>query len=1408
MDFDTLYRQYISYGMSEETARKLAEATAALYAKPEAGAPAVASEDEPDGAFGQFGRGVGLGLTEAGTSMAQGVGLVGRKIAEQVPGEGRIERMFTGLERGAGRLEDIAEEKLAPRGRAGSVGRFLGRLGGEIGTTALTLGAGKVGLAKYAPRGLEALQALTRGSRLRSAAGAAAAELPLSIARAGGEAAEGRNFLTELGLEVGGGAIGGALFPFRAAAREAGEEAAGAAAREFDLGKLPEPVDINLPRRAAPEPDVQEVLEAAAARAPAEPLIAEPITYTPRSRQKQTARMRAARESEEAVRQAPRVREEARIIDERAQELEAQQRALGLRTQEPEGIYVPQPRRPVTGYERDIRQLMLDAQRAVNDLRIAGREVPEELARQADELAVEAAESVPDIVQQSTASELVDIVSPFAKMSPERERLAARVFAEIEDQRRLSRIGAQKAEEFQSELNRRATVMQSARRSEDIAEAATEAADIEGRLLRAGEVGAEEAAERAAGRRGLELYSFPGPAIQGAMQSAVGRAALGAVAGGTAGGVLSEEDPLGGALGGAFIGAGLPAGYRAFTRVASNVSSSPDDVVRSAQNNIFSRKRRAKQPVVEGGPVPSVARGLDDETITEFRARQYGYDPTSMSDLERQAASLDIADVYTKFRSKQRLDNVELMAAKGELERLNNDWRTISSQIDMLEGVGQDASKLREALDLIQQRRLPIVQMVSNTGSEGGLTLRLMKEVFKESGLAENSQLRRMVMSTLGVKRLRPDLQDALDAALSIPDRDKKIAALSQFVVDNRKTPKIDIVFDIRRAGLLSRIASWIRNIVGSGENLVGDFIENPIANALDNLYSSVTGNQRVFADMSALERGRALLEGAGVGAREVMENFNAYARGLDPEDPLSAINRKVIEYENLFGENAPELVKTGLRGVQRINNAIYGIIAAGDRPFYRAGFNLSVRERAIMRALSDDSVIDGTVKVGSDEFNNLVKRFLDPANMRNEDLILATYDALDATYKTSTALGDVVQAARRQGGATSAIAQLTVPFATSPTNIVRKALERVPGVGLFSGAGYRRALERHVSQMRAAGMGKLTEQAVERQLRRMYSKLFAKQITGTGLLLAAYALHKNGVLTLSYTPPIGASEGEREAARRRGLTGEGSLSLKIGDSTYDLGSTLGTIAPILALGAAWSAAEEDFEDGALLNNLFSGLGAAGSALGQTVLSLPLLSGTKDVIESLGGGGMTKPAAAGRQTATFIPFSAAIGGATRAFDQEVGSRVPETFIEGATMGIPGLAQQVPPRVTALGEVLPGPGPISSMVQPFTERKIATGPLYDILEDIGWSPLAPRKLEGETGAEYAERRQKEGEMERDYLMRAYNQLVQGGYINPETIAEDEAQQEIAQKVLSRVLSRVRSANTRIRQYEQMQQGLPR
>lgn len=231
MDEEELKRQYaalINQGLTHDQAMDRLRSM-------QGARPSVQREPESRGAVEEFGRGAALGLTEAGTSLAQGIGFLGRQAGRLIPGEDIIERGGTALERGATALEERAERALDPRGTAGSIGRIGGRILGEVGTTVGTLGAGKAGLARFAPRVLERASRLAGTSRGASALAATAAEAPLAAARAAGEAAEGRNIGTELALEFGGAALGGALVPFR----QAGREAAEAAGRFAEVPVLP-----------------------------------------------------------------------------------------------------------------------------------------------------------------------------------------------------------------------------------------------------------------------------------------------------------------------------------------------------------------------------------------------------------------------------------------------------------------------------------------------------------------------------------------------------------------------------------------------------------------------------------------------------------------------------------------------------------------------------------------------------------------------------------------------------------------------------------------------------------------------------------------------------------------------------------------------------------------------------------------------------------------------------------------------------------------------------------------------------------------------------------------------------------------------------------------------------------------
>jgi len=893
---------------------------------------------------------------------------------------------------------------------------------------------------------------------------------------------------------------------------------------------------------------------------------------------------------------------------------------------------------------------------------------------------------------------------------------------------------------------------------------------------------------------GEQYTLFSGIPLPGLNQlkTEAAQVAIGAGLGGAVGSSVSEDDPLSGGLAGALVGAGLGAGaYRAFSRAATNPGAPANEVHRAAQDFVRNPERAAKAS--KTGPVPTVERGMPQEVLDEY-VEQFPDRPTySIGDLQEGARRLDVGEVYRRFASGKRILPEEQLAIQNEVKRLTDDWLGINEAIETAQrsGLNTLSSELQEAQALLAERMMPLLQMAkgaSDIGSSAGLSLRLMQEMYQALGIKSASALRRMTMNAMGVKRLRPDLKQELDSLLGIVDEQERLRKLAEFATRNAKNSRVEIALDSRRAGLLSRAASWVRNIAGATEQPIAAFVETPVARAMDSLIAKATGGERVFGDSSIMD----YASGFSKGAKEVWENRKAYLQGMDFDNPTDVLGRRILQYENAFGPDSPQMVKSLMRGLQRANDAVYGLLAAGDRPFYQGALNQSLKERALMRALSDDSVRSGAVKAGSPEFDDLVRRFLDPATANNEDLVMATFDALDATYKAPTAVGELIRTAKRSGGVIGAVTDVLIPFPNTPTNIVRKALERMPIIGLAAGGTYRSSLKRHVARMKREGFTNISEQAVERQLKRMWRNLYAKQVTTTpGLFLMGYALHKNGMLTLPYTPSVGASEQERNAARMRGLTGEGSLALRIGDSTYDLGSTLGTIAPLLALGAAWSAADDQMTGDPVIDSSINRFGAATGAIGQTVLSMPLLTGFKDIVETLQGRGMAAPAALGRQAGSLVPFSAALGGIARATDQEVGGRRAETFFEGATANIPGLSRRIAPRVTALGEVPEGPGAISSLLQPFTERKTVTGPIYDAFREIGWTPTAPRKLDGESEVEYAARRQAEGELEREVLGSVYESLVSQGILKGPGLEMSDEDKQIARMVLSRALSRVRA-----------------
>ena len=194
----------------------------------------------------QFGRGAGLGLTKTATSFGSGIG--------EITGSPTLRRLSREAEQGA-------TEFFNPQGTAGSVGEFVGRATGEIGTALTGGGLVAKGLLKAAPKlvakapraaSLAATlgKGANEGTALQRALASAATSLPIDLIQ-GAAQKEGMLLKSPEGamlenvlFSAGGGALSGAMDARRAAKAKRlkeGEEAA-AMVGPFQASAIPDEV--------------------------------------------------------------------------------------------------------------------------------------------------------------------------------------------------------------------------------------------------------------------------------------------------------------------------------------------------------------------------------------------------------------------------------------------------------------------------------------------------------------------------------------------------------------------------------------------------------------------------------------------------------------------------------------------------------------------------------------------------------------------------------------------------------------------------------------------------------------------------------------------------------------------------------------------------------------------------------------------------------------------------------------------------------------------------------------------------------------------------------------------------------------------------------------------------------------
>lgn len=803
----------------------------------------------------------------------------------------------------------------------------------------------------------------------------------------------------------------------------------------------------------------------------------------------------------------------------------------------------------------------------------------------------------------------------------------------------------------------------------------------------------------------------------------------GAAIGGAVGAAVDDEDPFrGGALGAALGGLG----GRTAMRMGGGSPPPP---------------RRPVSPMPQGTPYTSSNllhpsnQALDPDGYRLWQLEQKKLVDAgetkrrvSDADIDAWARSVDVDELSRSDASK--LTTVELKALGIRIEQ---DRETFGKMIDeYATATPARKAQLDTDMDLALGRLTSYDRVLNRASSEQGRGLRILSKLAAKQGTMAGAIA--AAQKALGTKVLNPQIEQQLLGVMKNPaytTANQRAAALKQVIQQHTKQSPMQVMLDVRRWGMLTAPVTWAVNIVGTAAEAANKMVVTPVAAALDQAYvaANKVGGRSVDRSVTMRGRNKGWVEGFGKGVKSIDRDL--LLRGIDPEDPLNNLHTQRVNYANSLGLDAAsgnEAWRTASRKVadvlQTSGDAIYGLMSASDRPFFQAALSASLAERGALRAMREG------LDPGTPAFQQRVADLSDLLTADPLDAMMAKVEALDDTFKTPT---KVARAVKELGPG----AQYAVPYANTPTNLIRKAMEAIPGVGTAVNQAQVARLRKKLTE---AGMDAVD---INREVRRVRTNGLAKQLsTGVGVITAGFTLAQAGVLTGDYVDPMGREASERDEANRQKLTGQGPLTIRVGDKAHSV-AAFAQFAPLLAMGHALyqeHKRQEEAGDGFSIGN-FAGRSLASTA--RTAVEMPLLQGAKNAMELAESKGSDLGKFLGREAASMVPYSSALAATARATDP-IAKRDPETFAESMQERLPGLRDNVAPKVGPLGEVTERVGVLESVLSPTRPTRVRGGDLYAALEGHKFYPSSPPKREGETSHQYAARRRQEGESERALL----------------------------------------------------------
>lgn len=708
---------------------------------------------------------------------------------------------------------------------------------------------------------------------------------------------------------------------------------------------------------------------------------------------------------------------------------------------------------------------------------------------------------------------------------------------------------------------------------------------------------------------------------------------------------------------------------------------------------------------------------------------------TSFKALREAADDMDIGDLLDK--KAETLTAVQALTIRNMGNRLLRDKQSLAQIMGDLSHPPEEREAAKQMFEIasLKLNKAVVQQMVG--GSADGRELAMRRIMGKASGdplswLAEARRTKGGRLNDLEEAKIHR-LSEAYRNAKTPEEKKAAARALVDSVGELNANP-IDQLMYVRKGSLLQVPVTHLSNIIGTLAEQPIKKVSNPPSWFFDQILGGWRGEQEVpwtFGRSTGIARRSKAGTGAGLktGYRDAVD---ALRGNMDIESLSKMDLTKRVTFKHPI-------------------TRLYAFVST-EIPFRAlTAEDLAIRASALREAHIERAILIAN-KAGY-KGQTAVAKVLDLLENPSDEMALAGIDAAELALARKTALKmanertlrgqniftEAAADTRRafDKGSKGIVGQGFLTFTSTPMNVAIQGFNSTP-LGFLSGVGEigGRALLKLVKSVQ----GKEHSWLPREQRRRLAEKMGRSTAMSPPFALG-YWLASEGLLTGGYP----ATQSERDQWASDGKTPYSILW----KGKWRRLERLQPFATPLVIAADVHRVLNDPD----LDSMEKVLSAS-AAQAQFVSESPFFTGTKELFETGGNLMQRIPKTAARFAASFVP--SAVRATAHGIDPTV--REPEGIVQEVQARIPGMSQDLPARITNLGDEIKRDGGLLGQyfdVLRSSPDKTTSDSLLRAMQQIGATTAARDPRPGETPEQFETRTRREGQTIRSEMIRFIN-----------------------------------------------------